>query len=243
MKKNDMREEYTKELKALEQKMIKAEEFAKKLPIFADIILKEKHNENDNNIHFGYKYKNLYLAWGIKRYNYGTSSRAEILNLSPELSPKKDNFFLFNIYVNCYSLFGLGDNDYTQARNSLDELKFDVFFYDKHNTTFYATDEQIENLLEKLNDWYIEQCDFIKKESNKKKIEEMKKEIEKLENKMEEEFEREIFEKWIGSPPFEHSCERNSESSAWPGSYKRYETELAWEAWKERANYALTNKS
>ena len=62
-------------------------------------------------------------------------------------------------------------------------------------------------------------------------------------NKMEEEFEREIFEKWIGSPPFEHSCERNSESSAWPGSYKRYETELAWEAWKERANYALTNKS
>ena len=62
-------------------------------------------------------------------------------------------------------------------------------------------------------------------------------------NKMEEEFERAIFEKWISSPPFELSCEINGELSAWPGNYKCYETELAWEAWKERANYALTNKS
>lgn len=27
-------------------------------------------------------------------------------------------------------------------------------------------------------------------------------------------------------------CDRNSESSAWPGAYKRYETELAWAAWQ-----------
>lgn len=40
------------------------------------------------------------------------------------------------------------------------------------------------------------------------------------------------FEKWISAPPFEHMCDRNSENSAWPGAYKRYETELAWEAWQ-----------
>lgn len=44
--------------------------------------------------------------------------------------------------------------------------------------------------------------------------------------------ERKQFEAWISSPPFEHMCDRNSENSAWPGAYKRYETELAWEAWQ-----------
>lgn len=52
---------------------------------------------------------------------------------------------------------------------------------------------------------------------------------------MDENAERVAFERWISSPPFEHMCDRNSETSAWPGAYKRYETELAWEAWKERA--------
>lgn len=43
---------------------------------------------------------------------------------------------------------------------------------------------------------------------------------------------RSEFEKWISAPPFEHMCDRNGEGSAWPGAYKRYETELAWEAWQ-----------
>jgi len=47
--------------------------------------------------------------------------------------------------------------------------------------------------------------------------------------------EREAFEAWIKRPPFEHMCDMKSDASAWPGKYKRYETELAWEAWQARA--------
>jgi hypothetical protein len=43
---------------------------------------------------------------------------------------------------------------------------------------------------------------------------------------------RDEFESWISLPPFEHMCDRNSNKSAWPGAYKRYETELAWEAYQ-----------
>ena len=43
---------------------------------------------------------------------------------------------------------------------------------------------------------------------------------------------RDAFEKWISLPPFEHMCEINGNKSAWPGAYKRYETELAWEAYQ-----------
>ena len=43
---------------------------------------------------------------------------------------------------------------------------------------------------------------------------------------------RKDFEAWIMLPPYEHMCDRNSEKSAWRGAYKRYETELAWDAWQ-----------
>lgn len=45
---------------------------------------------------------------------------------------------------------------------------------------------------------------------------------------------RQKFEDWIGSPPFERNTSRYPETkeSAWPGAYKEYEVELAWEAWQ-----------
>lgn len=48
--------------------------------------------------------------------------------------------------------------------------------------------------------------------------------------------ERDAFEAWISQPPYEHTCERHGEESAWPGQYREYSTELAWEAWQRRAN-------
>ncbi len=39
------------------------------------------------------------------------------------------------------------------------------------------------------------------------------------------------FEKFIGAPPYEHMCDRAGQEAAWPGQYKRYETQLAWQAW------------
>lgn len=44
---------------------------------------------------------------------------------------------------------------------------------------------------------------------------------------------RKRFEAWISSKPYEHMCDMVSECSAWPGQYKRYETQLAWEAWQQ----------
>lgn len=58
---------------------------------------------------------------------------------------------------------------------------------------------------------------------------------------MDEELERNKFEQWISSPPYEHMCDRYSENSSWPGMYRRYDTEIAWEAWKTAKLDALRN--
>ena len=39
------------------------------------------------------------------------------------------------------------------------------------------------------------------------------------------------FEKFIGAPPYEHMCGMAGQEAAWPGQYKRFETQLAWEMW------------
>ena len=45
---------------------------------------------------------------------------------------------------------------------------------------------------------------------------------------------RSSFEKWITAPPFEKDVSRfglDQERYAWPGQYRSYEVQLAWEAW------------
>ena len=45
---------------------------------------------------------------------------------------------------------------------------------------------------------------------------------------------RSAFEAWITAPPMEKDVARNStdeRKSAWPGQYRSYEVQLAWEAW------------
>lgn len=46
---------------------------------------------------------------------------------------------------------------------------------------------------------------------------------------------REAFEVWISAPPYERSIERQGENGSWPGQYRSYETQAAWEAWQESA--------
>ncbi len=49
---------------------------------------------------------------------------------------------------------------------------------------------------------------------------------------------RKKFELWISSPPLEKSIARNEkENSAWPGQYKNYEVQLAWEAFLLGVNF------
>lgn len=45
---------------------------------------------------------------------------------------------------------------------------------------------------------------------------------------------REVFESWVTAPPFEKDITRCSNESAWPGTYKDYAVELAWQAWQAR---------
>jgi hypothetical protein len=56
----------------------------------------------------------------------------------------------------------------------LDKVVDDVsiFFYDRLNTTFYVTDEQIEALLDRLTEWYINAKKGNEKFLLNKKIEE-----------------------------------------------------------------------
>ena len=49
--------------------------------------------------------------------------------------------------------------------------------------------------------------------------------------------ERIRFEVWISTSPYEYSLDRENDDDAWPGQYKEYQVQLAWEAWLYRANH------
>lgn len=49
---------------------------------------------------------------------------------------------------------------------------------------------------------------------------------------------RKAFEAWISAPPFERDITRNPDDAtkhAWPGHYRDYEVQLAWDAWDAAA--------
>jgi hypothetical protein len=52
------------------------------------------------------------------------------------------------------------------------------------------------------------------------------------------ETERERFEKWISAPPIEAETERQQSGDCFPGHYKTYRVQLAWEAWQEAGKEA-----
>lgn len=141
-----LNDDYKKELKEIEDKMIASERFAEKLPVFAEIIRKHKFNGTEEWAKYGSKYKDIYLAWDINRGFYATSNRRTITNYTGVYSG-----YLFNIYVNSYALFGLHNN--FGLYEALKDV--DIFFADTMNSTFYITDENIESFLEALNTWYL----------------------------------------------------------------------------------------
>lgn len=46
---------------------------------------------------------------------------------------------------------------------------------------------------------------------------------------------RDDFEAVFSKPPFEFSMERYDEDGTWPGNYKQYHCQCAWEGWQEKA--------
>ena len=165
-----MLEIYKKELEAMEAKMLESIAWAEKLPIFAEVIMKEKLTGKEDYCSYGEKYKNIWLRWGINRGFY--SQRRTITNCAPG---SYEGFF-FKIYVNCYSLFSINSAD--EDFGLYESLKnVDIFFIDHSNSTFYITDGNIENFLETLNDWYV-------KADKQANIYHLKLELLKAENKV-----------------------------------------------------------
>lgn len=172
-----MIEIYKKELKELKERMEKAEKFANKIPIFKNIIIERKLTGEEGHIDFGIRYKDIYLAWGIKRCNYASGTNRIISNYDNE----NYNVYVFSIYFNSLNLFG--DGIYNDFGLEKIREKVKVFFYDELNHTYYVEDEHIEEFLEEVNKWYLEAKKQVTKYRNEQEIKKLKEKLAELENK------------------------------------------------------------
>lgn len=168
-----MIEKYEKELKELRERMYQAEAFAEKVPYFADIILSNKYTMYDEWIQFTQTYKGMSFPWGINRSHFSSGSNRAITNY-----PEPHNIYLWNVYINTLTLYD--DHEKFGLYDIVNDV--DVFFLDESNSTFYATDEQIIPLLDRLVEWYNDALSNIKEHRNKKRVEELKRELAKLED-------------------------------------------------------------
>ncbi len=50
---------------------------------------------------------------------------------------------------------------------------------------------------------------------------------------------RQAFEAFVTTPPFDLGIGRFDDRGAWPGSYRSYDVDLAWQAYKAATNAAL----
>lgn len=163
-----MRDEYKKELRELKARMVKAEKWAEKMPVFKDMILAHRLSSEDQ-WQYGENYKSIHLGWGINRYLYKDSNN--ITNYNKKMKPT----YLWNIYINTLSVYDDLDNF------GLEELGAkDWFFYDDLNTTFYVTDDQIADLLESLNNWYLSAIEQLGERRKIDKVKELEAELKKL---------------------------------------------------------------
>jgi len=168
-----MRQDYRNKLRDMRIRMEKAELFAERSPVFAEQILESLLTGEETWQRFYKKDSALLAGIGRGHYVFGTSRC--VMNCS-----KKHDVYLFEIYVNSlteYSSmkeYGLCDIPETVP----------VFFYDKINSTFYCTDEQIDTLLEALNTWKINAVHQSKKDRSGADIQEVEKEIAKLQDKL-----------------------------------------------------------
>ena len=161
---------YLNEIDTIIDKMIKAEKWAEKLPVFKDVILDSKISGKEPYYSYGRAYKSIYLSWGINRSKLSSGTNRPITNCTKEY----DGYF-WNIYINTISLYNANEDYGLSDINK----NVNVYFYDKLNSTFYVTDEHIESLLEALNDWYIKAL-ILNKEVNAKL------ELKKLEERLKE---------------------------------------------------------
>lgn len=161
-----MIDQYKKELKELEKKMIGAEAFADKIPCFRDFIIKNKIDGTEDFQTFASYYKKIPFNWELSRARYKEGTRRYITNYSGGFYDK----YLFSVYINPYSLFD--EYEYFGLERVPEEST--IFFFDNLNTTFYVEDEHIEGFLEALNSWYVQAVEKLKQHKADKEIKELK---------------------------------------------------------------------
>lgn len=154
-------------------KMLKAEEFAERLPLFKDYILKNKiYDIKRNRLPLGEKVLDVYFGQMIYFYNLGM-----------ELTNYKHNPIeipLIVFYINRYSMFG--DDFYDNIDKDLNESVKDlIYFYDSMNSEYYVTEESLEEFCSKLSIWYKLALAKNKQFVAQKKKEKLLKELKNLE--------------------------------------------------------------
>ena len=157
-------------------RMLEAEEFAERLPLFKDYILKNKINNKNMVAQLGEKVLDVYLGQAIRLYNY-----SEIyLGTPTNYNGKPISIPLIVFYVNEYSMFG--DNFYDEIIKDLNESVKDlVYFYDSINGKYYIAEENLEEFCNKLSIWYKLALAKNKQFVAQKKKEKLLKELKNLE--------------------------------------------------------------
>lgn len=156
-------------------KMLEAEEFAERLPLFKDYILKNKINTNHAISHLGEKVLDVYIGQAIRLCNYSENFKGTPTNYNG--TPIEIPLVVF--YINRYSMFGddFYDNIDKELDASVDDL---VYFYDSINSKYYVTEENLEEFCSKLSIWYNNAIEKNKQYSIEQKKIRLQKELDLL---------------------------------------------------------------
>ena len=166
---------YIDELNALTSRMIEAEEFAERLPLFKDYILKNKINTNHTTSRLGEKVLDVYIGQEIRLCNYSENFKGTPTNYLGNLIKVP----LVVFYINRYSMFG--DYFYEEIIKELDEsVENLVYFYDSINSKYYVTEENLEEFCSKLSIWYNNAIEKNKQYSIEQKKIRLQKELDLL---------------------------------------------------------------
>jgi hypothetical protein len=166
-----MIKQYEDELKALKIKMVGAEKFAEKVPVFRQFILDNKLDGTEDSVKFPSSYKRIYFHWGLIRARFKSGTSRTITNYKGDYDKH-----LFKVYINTLTLFD------THEEFGLEKVleKSTVFFFDDLNTNFYVEDEHIEGFLEALNDWYVDAIANLEQYKKDEEIRELEERLSRL---------------------------------------------------------------
>lgn len=148
--------------------------FAELFPQYSRQILDCEYT-GESYCKFTEHHKSLPLNWGVNwRVNPPTNYPEDQLDGKP--------YGLVSVYINVISLFG-DSVPYSFGHSSLADVVSDikVHFYDSWNSTFYFLPEELEEGLNKLNDWYIGTKSKIEPYLKQKRKEELEKQLKELE--------------------------------------------------------------